>query len=172
LNIFYCKCGKVYCDECSGGGDPHLPHCPVSASHERRCKVRSIAVRHQPAPARPELTPADAGDHGADLSRTLTAPLPSAKSEPALREIMIFKAGAKVRDEIWYIEQVIDFIGYSLKNLPGVHIGGIRYVTPDKIEQPYVIASLMKAGYDPCKCKLTQFEDRDGGKGLAVQVAS
>jgi hypothetical protein len=134
--------------------------------------VRSISARDQSPPVRQELGKSNAAANGADHSKTLMAPLPGAKSEPALREIMIFKAGTRIRDEIWYIEQVIDFIGYSLKSLPGVHIGNIRYVTPDKLEQPYVIASLMKAGYDPCKCKLTQFEDREGGHGLAVQVAS
>jgi hypothetical protein len=85
---------------------------------------------------------------------------------------MIFKAGAKIRDEIWYIEQVVDFIGYSLKNLGGVHVANIRYVTPEKLEYPYMMAALMKAGFDPCHCKLSPFEDLDGGRGLAVEVVA
>jgi len=42
LNIFRCSCGKVYCDDCSGGGLINLPRCPVSAYHEGMKKVGAI----------------------------------------------------------------------------------------------------------------------------------
>lgn len=39
LNIFSCSCGKVYCDQCSGGGLIDLPRCPVSPYHENMKKI-------------------------------------------------------------------------------------------------------------------------------------
>jgi hypothetical protein len=172
LNIFYCKCGKVYCDQCSGGGAADLPQCPVSADHEKRWKVRSVTASERGPSTPRDRFQVDSGANSKPHSATLMAPSQKANPKPALREIMIFKAGARIRDEIWYIEQVVDYIGYSLKKLAGVHIENIRYVTPDKLEYPYMMAALMKAGYDPCNCKISPFEDRDGGRGLAVEIVA
>lgn len=49
LNVFRCSCGKVYCDDCSGGGLIDLPRCPVSAYHEGMKKVGAIPSLHHTA---------------------------------------------------------------------------------------------------------------------------
>jgi hypothetical protein len=42
INLFRCACGKVYCDNCSGGGLVTLPRCPVSPYHDPIEKIRSM----------------------------------------------------------------------------------------------------------------------------------
>ncbi len=51
LNIFHCSCGKVYCDNCSGGGSVSFPMCPESAYHTGRTKIGFVppqAIKKQP----------------------------------------------------------------------------------------------------------------------------
>jgi len=45
LNVFRCSCGRVYCDECSGGGLISLPRCPESAYHEGMKKIGSVPAQ-------------------------------------------------------------------------------------------------------------------------------
>lgn len=45
LGIYRCSCGKVYCDNCSGGGLIDLPSCPESPYHENPTKVGVVQAQ-------------------------------------------------------------------------------------------------------------------------------
>lgn len=86
-----------------------------------------------------------------------------------IKNIIIFKAGSKPQDEMWYVQQVIPAVGLSMDKLSDTHID-IRYVTSDKLNQEYIVGYVMASGHDVNKCTLTPFNDRDGGSGMLVKV--
>jgi len=86
-----------------------------------------------------------------------------------IKNIIIFKAGSRPPDEMWYIQQVLPAVGLSLATLSGAHID-VKYVTATDLNQQYVMGFVMASGHDANKCTLTPFNDRDGGSGMVVKV--
>ena len=120
LNIFYCKCGKVYCDECSGGGNAELPELP------RLGQLTTSGGKFDPFPRRLAIHPVHR-----EINKNLFRRQPGS-ARPGPSWLLVhrrngthaarnhdFQVGRKIRDEIWYIEQVIDYIGYSLEKPAG-----------------------------------------------------
>ena len=88
---------------------------------------------------------------------------------PSVKNLVIFKSGAKTSDEMWYIQQVCQSIGMSMTDLEGAHID-VRYVDSGNLNQSYVMGNALESGFNIDRCTLTPFADRDGGKGLVLKV--
>lgn len=88
--------------------------------------------------------------------------------------IMILKAGSPPSNERWYIEQVLEAIGSPASLLPnGTHIDNITCIPRDKLNDTvYMTGLVVGAGYEPDKCTITPFNDRDGGVGTVIKMCS
>jgi hypothetical protein len=87
----------------------------------------------------------------------------------ALAAVIIFKKGARPKDESWYVREVCNTIGLSSNRADSAR--AVLRCVDHEITCDYIIGFALASGYPPERCTITPFADLDGGNGVVLRVA-
>lgn len=87
----------------------------------------------------------------------------------ALAAVIIFKRGARPKDEGWYVREVCNAIGLSSNRSDSAAV--VLRCVDHEISRDYILGFALESGYSPERCTLTPFADLDGGNGVVLRVA-